>query len=50
VPGPEPCWWDAELGLGMAGDALGGAGVEGAWRSGRELAQRVLARFGRADS
>ena len=32
------CWWDASLGLGVCGDALGGAGVEGAWASGRALA------------
>jgi hypothetical protein len=43
---PAPCWWDADAGLGVAGDALGGSGVEGAWRSGTELARRVLARFG----
>jgi hypothetical protein len=42
---PAPCWWDADAGLGVAGDALGGSGVEGAWRSGTELARRVLARF-----
>jgi hypothetical protein len=35
------CWWDAALGLGVCGDALGGGGVEGAWRSGRELAALV---------
>ena len=28
------CWWDADLGLGVCGDFLGGASVEGAWLSG----------------
>jgi len=32
------CAWDAALGLGWCGDALGGSGVEGAWTSGRALA------------
>ncbi len=36
------CWWDASLGLGVCGDALGGAGVEGAWCSARALASRVI--------
>lgn len=31
-------WWDPGLGLGVAGDFLGGGGVEGAWLSGRALA------------
>jgi predicted NAD/FAD-dependent oxidoreductase len=35
-------WWDSVLGLGVCGDFLGGAGVEGAWRSGRALAAAVL--------
>jgi predicted NAD/FAD-dependent oxidoreductase len=35
-------WWDASLGLGVAGDFLGGAGAEGAWLSGRALAAAVL--------
>jgi predicted NAD/FAD-dependent oxidoreductase len=43
--GLHPCWWDADSGLGVAGDALGGGGVEGAWRSGTELARRVVAGF-----
>lgn len=36
-----PCWWDAGLALGVCGDALGGGGAEGAWRSGDALAERV---------
>jgi renalase len=39
---PERCWWNPALGLGACGDALGGAGVEGAWQSGRTLAASVL--------
>lgn len=39
------CWWDASLGLGVCGDALGGAGVEGAWTSGRALATSVINRY-----
>lgn len=35
------CWWDAALGLGVCGDFLGGAGVEGAWRSAQALADRI---------
>ena len=38
----ECCWWDAPSGLGVCGDALGGAGVEGAWLSGRALATAVI--------
>jgi predicted NAD/FAD-dependent oxidoreductase len=41
---PERCDWDADAGLGACGDALGGAGVEGAWLSGRALAARLVAR------
>ena len=36
------CWWDSALGLGLCGDALGGAGVEGAWASGRALATALI--------
>jgi renalase len=46
VPGDEPAagaWWDADIGLGVCGDALAGGGVEGAWRSGRALAALVTA-------
>jgi predicted NAD/FAD-dependent oxidoreductase len=38
------CWWDPALGLGVCGDALGGAGVEGAWSSARALAALVIDR------
>lgn len=38
------CWWDAPSGLGVCGDALGGAGVEGAWCSARALAALVAER------
>lgn len=34
--------WDAESGVGVAGDYCGGPRVEGAWLSGRDLAQRIL--------
>ncbi len=37
------CAWDAELGIGMCGDWLNGGKVEGAWLSGQQLAQQVLA-------
>ena len=49
------CWWDAERGLGVCGDFLGGAdlamasdafssaGVESAWLSGRALANCLMA-------
>jgi len=39
---PGGCWWDATLQLGVCGDALGGAGVEGAWLSARALATAVI--------
>jgi renalase len=42
VPGGARCWWDAASGLGTCGDALGGAGVEGAWSSGRALAGLLI--------
>jgi renalase len=35
------CWWDAQARLGLCGDWLNGGKVEGAWLSGRALAQRV---------
>jgi predicted NAD/FAD-dependent oxidoreductase len=35
-------WWDPELGLGVCGDFLGGAGAEGAWSSGQALAAAVI--------
>lgn len=37
------CWWDADRGLGVCGDFLGAAGVEGAWLSGQLLAGRLHA-------
>lgn len=41
---PASCAADPAIGLGLCGDAWGGAGVEGAWRSGRALAVRLLER------
>lgn len=41
---PDRFWWDASLGLGMCGDALGGGGVEGAWTSARALASAIIDR------
>ena len=38
----ESFWWDAAQGLGVCGDFLGGAGVEGAWTSARSLAAALL--------
>lgn len=38
-----PFWWDANLGLGVCGDALSGPGVEGAWCSAQALTHCVLA-------
>ncbi|NML13962.1 NAD(P)/FAD-dependent oxidoreductase [Azohydromonas caseinilytica] len=38
----KPCWWDAALGLGVCGDFFTGAGVEGAWLSGRALAAAIV--------
>ena len=38
--GPS-CWWDAELGLGVCGDFLGGGTVELAALSGLDLAERI---------
>ena len=35
-------WWDAHAQLGLCGDWLNGGKVEGAWLSGRALAQQVL--------
>lgn len=40
------CRWDARMGLGACGDWLGGGGVEGAWASGRALAQALLSSHG----
>ena len=38
----QPFWWDAALGLGVCGDFFSGAGVEGAWLSGRALASAIV--------
>jgi renalase len=46
----ERCGWDATLGIGICGDALGGGGVEGAWHSARALAVRVLGAIGAGQS
>jgi photolyase PhrII len=43
---PLPYLWDPEAGVGVAGDALGGGRVEGAFRSGAALAGRVLLSIG----
>lgn len=37
----QGCWWDADARLGLCGDWLHGGKVEGAWLSGRALAQQV---------
>ena len=39
------CWWDGSLRLGVCGDALGGAGVEGAWTSARAMAAAMTDRY-----
>ncbi|MCY7312928.1 MAG: NAD(P)-binding protein [Pseudoxanthomonas sp.] len=38
----EPCWWDADQGLGVCGDFLGGTGVEGAWLSAQSLSAAIF--------
>lgn len=40
IIGPQ---WDADARIGLAGDWLMGGRVEGAWLSGRKLAERILA-------
>jgi len=37
------CWWDPELGLGLTGDWLNGARIEGAFLSGLRMADAILA-------
>lgn len=37
----QPAWHDPALGLAVAGDAPGGGGVEGAWRSGLAAARAL---------
>jgi len=44
----EPFWFDPASGLGVCGDFLGGAGVEGAWSSGDALATRIAQACGLA--
>ena len=39
------CTWEPDLGVGLCGDWLNGGKVEGAWLSGRTLAQQVLQSF-----
>jgi renalase len=39
------CAWDATLSIGMCGDWLNGGKVEGAWLSGRRLAEQVITQF-----
>jgi hypothetical protein len=41
-PLPQPCLWDAERRLGMAGDWCGGPRIEGAFLSGVALAESAL--------
>lgn len=49
TPAAPDCWWDPELGLGLCGDFLGGGDVEGAWRSGDELADTIAYSMEQAD-
>jgi renalase len=39
------CAWDATLSIGMCGDWLNGGKVEGAWLSGRRLAEQSVTHF-----
>lgn len=43
--GSDDFWWDESLGLGVCGDFMAGGGVEAAWHSGDELADRMAASF-----
>ncbi len=43
----EGCAWRPDIGLGLCGDWLNGGKVEGAWLSGRTLAEQVLRSFAR---
>ncbi|MCB1942227.1 MAG: hypothetical protein KDI53_09350, partial [Candidatus Accumulibacter sp.] len=36
------CIWSAARAIGLCGDWLNGGKVEGAWRSGRQLARAVI--------
>ncbi|TVT54335.1 MAG: FAD-dependent oxidoreductase [Azoarcus sp. PHD] len=40
--GDMVCAWDGDTGVGLCGDWLNGGKVEGAWLSGRALAQRIV--------
>lgn len=42
TPTADRCGWDGAAAIGVCGDALGGAGVEGAWSSGRALADKLI--------
>ena len=42
-PLKDTCLWDAEQKIGAAGDWCGGPRIEGAFLSGRALAQRMVA-------
>ena len=44
-PLDEGCAWRPDIGLGLCGDWLNGGKVEGAWLSGRALAEQVLRSF-----
>ncbi|MDI1250128.1 MAG: FAD-dependent oxidoreductase [Lacunisphaera sp.] len=46
APHAQPCVWLPEMGLGLAGDALGGPRVEAAALSGLALAERMAASAG----
>ena len=46
----DECWWDDSLGLGVCGDFLAGGGVEAAWHSGDELADRMAVSFERTET
>lgn len=46
LPLNKGCAWQAGTGLGLCGDWINGGKVEGAWLSGRQLAQEVLQHFG----
>jgi renalase len=43
-------WWDESLGLGVCGEFLAGGGIEAAWHSGDELADRMAVSFERTDA
>ena len=45
LPLDEGCAWRSDIGVGLCGDWLDGGKLEGAWLSGRALAERVLRSF-----